>query len=303
MMIQDARPSVTMRLQVFALAIITLAAPAVAGSLLLEPAQDSKTANGSYPHGVVGAPDGLRDGSKTSTRPVIFASSEGSPSHTSAPPAPWSLGAALDDSMRPTVQEPYIDMVVGMTGQCSTLKIAGRDFACRAVRYFHGLRGRAYFTIVVADPNDDSHVISFSGEDVRRKIGNIYELTIDRMMFNSKDRPKVDGVLVARAELSTGVCKQRGDIAARQISDVSCTAVDKDGNKYELQFETDGSPITVQEIEQYPLSLEKYRAKRRAQRECRHKAHTANILPRDQTAYIIGCLEVDGQPPTPATSQ
>lgn len=294
-----------MRLQVFGLAIIALAAPAAAGSLLLQHAHDLQLhrliATANHVVGLAGG-DGPHDGPKTYPGPQAFAASAiSSPSHTSAPPAPWSLGTTFDSSVRPTVQEPYIDMVVGMSGQCSTLKIAGRNFACKAVRYFHGLRGRAYFTIVVDDPNDDSHVISFSGEDSSKKIGNLYELTIDRMMFNSKDRPKVEGVLVARAEVSTGLCKQRGDLAAKQISSVSCNALDKDGNRYELQFESDGSPITVQDIEQYPLSLEKYRAKRRVLRECRHKAQTAKILPRDQTAYIIACLGSDDE--TPAAHQ
>jgi hypothetical protein len=266
--------------QVFAVAIISFAPPSVAGpyygGLLLEHVQDFKqyqpTAKARDADGLVIFPDRLRDDLETSTRPVILVSSETEPpSHHAAPPAPWSLGAAPDDSVRPKLQEPYIDMVVAMSGQCSTLKIARRDFACRAVRYFHGLRGRAYFTIVADDPTDDSHVISFSGEDARRELDSLYELTIDRMMLNSKDRPKVDGVRVARVELSTGKCKQLGDFAARQISNISCTAVDKNGKRYELQFESDGSPITVQRIAQYPLSLEKYRAKRRERLECRHK--------------------------------
>jgi hypothetical protein len=296
---------------VFAVAIISFAPPSVAGpyygGLLLEYVQDFKqyppTAKARDADGLVIFPDRLRDDLETSTRPVIFVSETAPPSHRAAPPAAWSLGAASDDSVRPKLQEPYIDMVVAMSGQCNTLKIAGRDFACRAVRYFHGLRGRAYFTIVVDDPTDDSHVISFSGDDARREVDNLYELTIDRMMFNSKDRPKVDGVRVARVELSTGICKQLGDFAASQISNISCTAVDKNGKKYELQFESDGSPITVQKIAQYPLSLEKYRAKRREQLECRRKANAAKILPRDQTAYIIGCLEADSQKPTPAADQ
>ena len=290
---------------VFAVAIISFAPPSVAGphygGLLLEYVQGVEQ----YPptakaraDGLAIFPDRLRDDLETSTRPIIFVASE-----TAAAPAPWSLGTASEDSVRPTLQEPYIDMVVAMSGKCSALKIAGRDFACSAVRYFHGLRGRAYFTIVVDDPTDDSHVISFSGEDARREVDNLYELTIDRMMFNSKDRPKVDGVRVARVELSTGICKQLGDFAARQISNISCSAVDKNGKKYELQFESDGSPITVQKIEQYPLSLEKYLAKRREQRECRRKADAAKILLRDQTAYIIGCLGADSQKPTPAANQ
>jgi hypothetical protein len=294
----------------FAIAIISFAPPSVAGprdgSLLLEHVQDFNqyppTAKARDAEGLFSFSDRLRDDLKTSAPPEILVSSD-IPSHYAAPPAPWSLGTASEDSVRSKLQEPYIDMVVAMSGHCSTLKIAGSDFACRAVRYFHGLRGRAYFTIVVDDPTDDSHVISFSGEDARREVDNLYELTIDRMMFNSKDRPKVDGVRVARVELSTGICKQLGNLAASQISNISCSAVDNNGKKYELLFESDGSPITVQKIAQYPLSFEKYRAKRREQLECRRKANAAKILPRDQTAYIIGCLEADSQKPTPAANQ
>jgi hypothetical protein len=222
-----------------------------------------------------------------SPQPLIFAAAETEPQGPHAsPPAPNFL-------------ELDIDMIVAMSGQCSTLKIAGRDFKCKAVRYFHGALGRAYFTIVVDDPNDDSHVISFSGDDARREPASLYELTIDRMMLNSRDTPAVDGQRVPQVELSTGMCKQLGDFAAGQISSVSCAAVDKNGRKYQLQFESDGTPITVQRISEYPLALEKSLARRRLQRECRHKAEDSKILPRDFTAYIIQCLgETSQQPAT-----
>ena len=51
-----------------------------------------------------------------------------------------------------------------MSGKCSTLKIAGRDFACRSVAYFHSQQGRANFSVALDDPSDASHVISFSGK-------------------------------------------------------------------------------------------------------------------------------------------
>jgi hypothetical protein len=49
-------------------------------------------------------------------------------------------------------------------------------------------------------------------------------------------------------ELSAGFCKQLGNFAARQISSISCSAVDKNGKKYELHFESDGSPIKVRRV-------------------------------------------------------
>ena len=76
-------------------------------------------------------------------------------------------------------------------------------------------------------------------------------------------------------------------------------AMDKNGKKYELQFESDGSPITVRRLRQSALVPEKRRAKQIGQLECRHRADAAKVLPRDRTAYIIGCLAENG--PKPAT--
>ncbi|MGA9089509.1 MAG: hypothetical protein WB420_10430 [Bradyrhizobium sp.] len=142
-----------------------------------------------------------------------------------------------------------------MSGKCSTLRVAGRDFACRSVAYAHGVHGRAYFTIALDDPADHSHIISFSGENGRRSQDNLYELTVDRMLLNSKSRPKVDGLPVPFVELSAGTCKQLGNFAAGQVSSISCSATDKDGKKYELQFESDGSPITIRRVKPSPPTI------------------------------------------------
>jgi hypothetical protein len=145
-------------------------------------------------------------------------------------------------------QGPDTDLFALMSGKCSTLRIAGREFRCRSVAFFHSTRGRADFTIALDDPADDSHVISFSGENGQRALENLYELPIDRMLLNSKDRPRVDGLPVPFTELSAGFCRQLGNFAARQISSISCSAVDKNGKKYELHFESDGSPIKVRRV-------------------------------------------------------
>jgi hypothetical protein len=191
--------------------------------------------------------------------------------------------------------EPDIDMFALMSGKCSTLKVAGRDFACRAVVYFHSQQGRANFTIALDDPTDSRHIISFSGENARREQDNLYELTIDQMLLNSKDRPKVDGLPVPSVELSNGVCKQVGSFSTRLVSSISCTAIDKSGKKYEMQFESDGAPITVQKVRQSTLAEERRRAKRVEQLECRNKADLAKVLRRDATAFIIRCLAEEGQ--------
>jgi hypothetical protein len=193
--------------------------------------------------------------------------------------------------------EADINTFASMTGKCTTLKIAGRDFGCRAVAFFHSQQGRANFTVALDDPSDTTHVISFSGENGRRDRDNLFELPVDRMLLSSRDRPKLDGLPVPSVELSSGTCRQIGNIATQQISSISCSAVDRSGKKYELQFESDGTPMTVRRIRQLPLKPEKS-AKQIEQLECRRKADVAQVLPRDWTAFVIRCLaEEDGQKP------
>jgi hypothetical protein len=197
--------------------------------------------------------------------------------------------------------EPDIDMYAHISGKCTRLKIGGIDYGCKAVAYFHGQQGRAHFTIVLDDPRDDSHIISFSGETGRREQDNVYELQVDRMLLNSKDRPKVDGLPVPLVESSTGTCRQMGIIATRQVSSITCAATARDGRKFELQFESDGEPVTLRRIRQSSLTEEKANAKKAEQLECRRKAHVARVLPRDWTAFVIRCLADDEQ--KPATAQ
>jgi hypothetical protein len=194
-------------------------------------------------------------------------------------------------------EEPDIDMYAHISGKCTMLKIAGRDFGCKAVAYFHGQQGRAHFTIVLDDPKDTSHIISFSGEKGSREQDNVYELQVDRMLLNSSDRPKVDGLPVPLVESSNGTCRQLGIISTRQVSSISCTATARDGKKYELQFVSDGEPVTLRRIRQSSLEEETARAKKAEQLECRRKAYGAKILPRDWTAYVIRCLADDDQKP------
>jgi hypothetical protein len=148
----------------------------------------------------------------------------------------------------PDRDKPDIDLYALMTGKCSTLKIAGHDFACKAVAYFHSEKGRANFTVALDDPADDSHIIAFSGEYGHRTQDDLYVLAVDRMELNSKDRPKVDGLPVPALEISSGACRQNGNFARLQVSTIACTATDKKGLQYQLQFESDGTPITVRRV-------------------------------------------------------
>ena len=146
--------------------------------------------------------------------------------------------------------DPDVDIYALMSGKCTTLKIAGRDFACKAVGFFHSEKGRVNFAIALDDPADESHVVSFSGENGQRTQNYLYELPVDRMLLSSKDRPKADGLPVPAVVFSAGYCKQLGNFAARQVSSISCTATDKSGKKYELQFQSDGAPITLRRVRQ-----------------------------------------------------
>ena len=198
--------------------------------------------------------------------------------------------------------EPDVDMFASMAGRCSTLKVGERDFVCKTMAFFHSPGGRSSFSVPLNDPDDDSHIITFSGEKSKREQDNLYELSIDQMLLKSKDRPKVDGLPVPSVVLSTGTCKQIGNFATQQVSSISCEATDANGNKYQLQFESDGSPIRVYMISvSNPTSsvsdpaASAARAKALAahivQLKCRHMADAQGILPRDRTDFILRCME------------
>jgi hypothetical protein len=197
--------------------------------------------------------------------------------------------------------EPDIDMFASMAGRCSTLKVAERDFVCTTTAFFHSPGGRSSFTVPLNDPDDDSHIITFSGEKSKRERDNLYELSIDQMLLKSKDRPKVDGLPVPSVVSSTGMCKQIGNFAAQQVSSITCDATDANGIKYELQFESDGSPIRVRMINvsdpagSVPNPANAARAKALAahieQLKCRQMADAQGVLPRDRTDFILRCME------------
>lgn len=272
--------------QAFAVASIFLSTPSVAGpsygSRLLEQVRDFRASTATA-EGLVKVPspfsDSMPDNLETSARPVIPVS---------------------DETRR---REPDTTVFASMSGKCRTLKIAGRDFACRVVAFYQTEQGRANFTIVLDDPADNTHIVTFSGENGRKEQDDLYELAVDRMLLRSKDRPKVDGLPSPLVELSTGTCRQLGNFAKGQVSSIACIAAGTNGKKYELQFETDGSPIRVMRVRETPVPTERRRARQIEQFECRLKADAAKILPRDRTAYIIGCLGEDSQPPTTVDHQ
>ena len=143
------------------------------------------------------------------------------------PPAFERTAAAWPIVPVAAAEETYdIDLIVGMSGKCAVFRIAGQNLPCRAVKYFHGESGRAYFTIAVDDPSDKGRIVSFSGDKARRDNNDFYELTIDQVLLNSRERPRVNSVRVPRVEPSNGTCKQFGDIESKQIKSISCVATD-----------------------------------------------------------------------------
>jgi len=145
-------------------------------------------------------------------------------------------------------QQPDTIIFAMMSGKCRTFKVGGRDLPCRAVAFFQTEEGRANFTIAINDPKDDSHIITFSGDNGRRPDANVYELPIDRMLLKSKDRPKADGLPVPAIEPATGLCRQVGNFVTLELTSISCTAVDRNGKNYELQYQSDGTPMAVRRI-------------------------------------------------------
>ena len=130
---------------------------------------------------------------------------------------------AQDGLPRP---EPDTIIFAMMSGKCRTFKVGGRDLPCRAVAFSQTEEGRANFTLAINDPKDDSHIITFSGDNGRRPDPNVYELPIDRMLLKSKDRPKVDGLPVPSIELATGLCRQVGNFVTLELSSPAVSPFD-----------------------------------------------------------------------------
>jgi hypothetical protein len=168
-----------------------------------------------------------------------------------------ALAQTSPASMEPE-QKPDIDLYALMSGSCRKLTVDGRDFPCKTVAFFHSMKGRAHFTVALDDPADDSHIIAFSGRKGRRSPAqqDVYELPIDRLLLNSKSRPRVDGIPVPATETSTGVCRQIGNFASLRVTSVSCSATDRTGRVYELQFVSDGTPITLRRVLQTAPSIQ-----------------------------------------------
>lgn len=62
----------------------------------------------------------------------------------------------------------FIDLLALMSGHCKTLKVDGRTFGLKTAAYAHGDKGRVNFAVVVDDSDDESQLVSFSGENGKR---------------------------------------------------------------------------------------------------------------------------------------
>jgi len=120
--------------------------------------------------------------------------------------------------------------------------VAERDFSCTTVPFPHA-RGDPFYR-PLNDPDDDTHIITFQARRVSGSRTIYTSLSIDRMLLKSKDSP-------SRRVADAGQSSCRRERAAnrkfatQQVSSVSCNAADGKRPKYEFQFESDGSPIKV----------------------------------------------------------
>ena len=145
-------------------------------------------------------------------------------------------------------QEPDTIIFAMMSGKCRTLKVAGRDLH---------LPGRSFLP-------DRGRQGEFYGRDQRSQGRQPYHHVFRRQRAKARSqrirtadrpdaaeiqgRPKADGLPVPSIEPAAGICKQVGNFVTLELSSISCTATDKNGKKYELQYESDGTPMAVRRI-------------------------------------------------------
>jgi TonB family protein len=166
-------------------------------------------------------PDSIAGNEQSFTLPILFASRQAKPLY--------------DD----------VEVTAYLPGRCRTMTIAGPNLACKYVVYTRTKPGRAYFTVVLDDPNDPRHVLTFSGTEGRKPGYDQYELSIDRILHYSKAQPPIDGVPSPVVEPSSGICKQVGDFSARKLASLSCSTANPAGRSFTLEFVSDGTPIKV----------------------------------------------------------
>ena len=126
------------------------------------------------------------------------------PAEWSTSPQRFSLPVIFRAKSAMELLNSNIDMSALMMGKCKALRVGGRDLSCKSVSYFHTKEDREIFTIALDDPEDDAHTVSFSGKGGRQINDDAFELPIDRMLLNSKDRPRIGGFPTPKVEISAG---------------------------------------------------------------------------------------------------
>ena len=117
--------------------------------------------------------------------------------------------------------------------------------SCKYAAYSLTKSGRSNFKIALEDRDDARRAIGFSGVEARKPQSDIYEVSIDKILLYSKDRPKDEGEIDPLMKAATGACRQIGDFSRRKLLSLSCSATDETGQVYSIDFESDGSPIKV----------------------------------------------------------
>jgi hypothetical protein len=109
-------------------------------------------------------------------------------------------------------EEIESDVFASMAGKCNTLTIAERNFTCASMAFSHSPGGRSAFTVPLNDPEDENHIVTFSGENGQREQDSLYVLAIDRVLLKSKDSAK------AGACRYPSLSPQRGNARKLEIS-------------------------------------------------------------------------------------
>ncbi len=137
------------------------------------------------------------------------------------------------------------ELAAFMAGKCDSASVGGQAISCKYAAYSLTKSGRSNFKIALEDRDDARRAVAFSGVEARKPQSDIYEVSIDKILLYSKDRPKDEGEIDPLVKAATGSCRQIGDFARRKLLNLSCSATDEAGQAYSIDFGSDGSPIKV----------------------------------------------------------
>jgi TonB family protein len=137
------------------------------------------------------------------------------------------------------------ELAAFMAGKCNSASVGGQTMSCKYAAYSLTKSGRSNFKIALEDSEDARRAIAFSGIEAKKPQSDIYEVSIDKILLYSKDRPKDEGEIDPLMKAAAGTCRQVGDFARRKLSNLTCAATDEAGQVYSVDFGSDGSPIKV----------------------------------------------------------